>query len=280
MPLDPISYSLAKKAKKIAESHATRHQPGGADPLPTAVPTDITVGATASEGTSTSFARADHVHGTPSTWPADILLVLKDMTLTDGIFWFNNNWAPDSLSSYVGGSGVVTWAYSYVRLNTGTTSSSYAHIRKVVAYPLKYSWEAKRYFRAVVQFYWANTNAYLWIVSGYLDYNASGAIYQHIGFKMINGLLYGTVADGSAESTLLLEDLSANSRAYRFLTYEYTPGVEARFYVDGVDKGAITTNLPSGSAYANYLFQASVYNTAAEAKLLYIYEARVFQEPP
>ena len=68
IPLDPISYSLAKKAKKIAENHASRHQPGGEDPLPTDVPTTITEGATASEGTSTSFARADHVHGTPSSW--------------------------------------------------------------------------------------------------------------------------------------------------------------------------------------------------------------------
>jgi len=50
------------------KAHASSHQPGGSDALPTAAPSDITEGATASEGTSTSFARADHVHGTPSEW--------------------------------------------------------------------------------------------------------------------------------------------------------------------------------------------------------------------
>ena len=49
-------------------SHAPSHQPEGSDALPTAIPGNITEGATASEGTSTSFARADHVHGTPSEW--------------------------------------------------------------------------------------------------------------------------------------------------------------------------------------------------------------------
>jgi hypothetical protein len=41
-------------------AHASRHQPGGADPIPTGVP--VGVGNSNSEGVSTSLARADHVH--------------------------------------------------------------------------------------------------------------------------------------------------------------------------------------------------------------------------
>ncbi len=41
-------------------AHASRHQPGGADPLPTAAP--VTIGTANIEGTATSFARSDHVH--------------------------------------------------------------------------------------------------------------------------------------------------------------------------------------------------------------------------
>jgi len=52
----------------INRAHAADHQPGGSDPIPTGTPSDIAEGATASEGTSTQFARADHVHGTPSSW--------------------------------------------------------------------------------------------------------------------------------------------------------------------------------------------------------------------
>lgn len=52
----------------INRAHAVDHQPGGSDPIPTGTPSDITEGATASEGTSAKFARADHVHGTPSSW--------------------------------------------------------------------------------------------------------------------------------------------------------------------------------------------------------------------
>jgi hypothetical protein len=48
--------------------HATNHRKDGVDPLPTAAPGTLTEGATPSEGTSAVFARADHVHGTPSQW--------------------------------------------------------------------------------------------------------------------------------------------------------------------------------------------------------------------
>lgn len=50
------------------KAHASTHQPGGSDALPTGAPSAITEGATGSEGSSTKFARADHVHQTPSEW--------------------------------------------------------------------------------------------------------------------------------------------------------------------------------------------------------------------
>ena len=49
-------------------AHASSHRPGGSDALPTAAPAPITEGATGAEGSSTSFARADHVHQAPSEW--------------------------------------------------------------------------------------------------------------------------------------------------------------------------------------------------------------------
>jgi hypothetical protein len=42
------------------EAHASRHVPGGADPLPTAAP--VTIGTVNAIGSAASFARSDHVH--------------------------------------------------------------------------------------------------------------------------------------------------------------------------------------------------------------------------
>lgn len=45
------------------DAHAARHQPGGADAIPVAAPTDVgTTTAANAEGASTSLARADHAH--------------------------------------------------------------------------------------------------------------------------------------------------------------------------------------------------------------------------
>jgi len=53
-------------------NHSARHLPGGADALTTAAANNITVGATASEGSSTDFARSKHVHGAPSAVPVAV----------------------------------------------------------------------------------------------------------------------------------------------------------------------------------------------------------------
>lgn len=44
----------------VVEAHASRHQPGGADAIPTA--TAVSIASANAEGTSTSLARADHTH--------------------------------------------------------------------------------------------------------------------------------------------------------------------------------------------------------------------------
>ena len=43
-------------------SHSSRHNPGGADAISTAVPNQIQAGISIAEGTATSLARSDHTH--------------------------------------------------------------------------------------------------------------------------------------------------------------------------------------------------------------------------
>jgi len=195
-----------------------------------------------------------------------------------GPFWFNSHWLPSGMMTYATtGSGTVSWYDNYVGLGTGTTSGSTVKTyKRFYGFNNTYSWDKKRVFGAEVYFS-SYTNQVVWIVSGWItDITASSATDRHIGFKLVNGTLYGTVADGTTEATLTLKTLSSD--AHMTLEYVYTPGSEVRFYVDGVDKGAITTNLPSGTINALYALFASVYNSAAEQKRLNIYDIRVIQE--
>lgn len=193
-----------------------------------------------------------------------------------GVFWFNNHWLPpDMLEKGVTGSAYADWFAESVALHTGTTSASYIYVLKLaLGLSEGYSWGKKRYFGLYVNI-GTYTYQYIHLVTGYASPTSSGNTNPHIGFKIINNTLYGTVANGSAESTLAIETYSAS--VYRRLECVFTPGVECRFYVNGVDKGALTTNLPTGTSYAYRLFHASIYNTEAVDKIIRIYEARILQ---
>jgi len=196
-----------------------------------------------------------------------------------GIFWFNNHWLPSGmLHNGTGGSGAISWSSDAILLSTGTTADSYAYVYKYVytgspPYP---TWDKKRHFVCSARLFYLNANVYAWIIAGHAGQDSSSSKYNHVGFKVVNGSLYGTVANGSAESTLLLATLGTDEQ--HELKVVFTPGVEARFYIDGVDKGAITTNLPSGTTYAHVAFRASVYNTAAEYKYLFVSQVKFVQE--
>lgn len=195
-----------------------------------------------------------------------------------GVWWFNNNWLPSGMiANEVNGTGAFVWAEEYVIPYTGTTSSSYAAIYKSASgLSYGYTWDKKRYFGLYVYF---STYSYqnVHLVSGNIySYISDSNTQRHIGFKLINANLYGTVGNGTTESTLLLETLTAT--AYRGLEVIFTPGTEARFYVNGVDKGTIRTNLPTTTGYADYMLKASISNTEAASKSVRIYESRTFQE--
>lgn len=55
----------------VVEAHAARHQPGGADAIPTAAPAATGVSTASAVGTATSLARSDHSHQS-NTAPAAV----------------------------------------------------------------------------------------------------------------------------------------------------------------------------------------------------------------
>jgi hypothetical protein len=260
--LDRLQLAVSSTAKREipwgtinVDAHASRHADGGADEILS--PLDLA--AIPSPLTGKALDRNE---------------VLKAIQQHKGVFWFNCHWIPANMvSNGVSGTGSITWEDVYATLNTGTTSFSYSYVYKAMG--LGATWNKPRYLMLRVAFM-TYTYQYAHLVSGRIsDYTSSGNTARHIGFKLINGDLYGTVADGTTESTLLLTSLTAATA----MTLEtvFTPGVECRFYVDGVDKGAITTNLPSGTVDAFYLLYASIYNTEALNKYFRLIEVRVSQ---
>ena len=196
-----------------------------------------------------------------------------------GVFWFNNDWFSGPLCTEVGGSGSVTYSGGkyYVRLGTGTTLDSYAHVNKAaMGLSRGFSWDKKRHFGVAV-YLWTYSAQNVHITTGTAPTTGSENLPCHIGFKVIDDVIYGTVGSAAeVESVLALETLAA--AAFRRLECVFTPCVECRIYIEGADKGSITTNLPTGTDYAEGMLYVSVHNTAAANKYLDIYEARTFQE--
>jgi len=119
-----------------------------------------------------------------------------------GLWWFCNHWRPtDLLATGKTGSAYIKWIGQYAELATGTTTSSWVNIEKE-GYGLagNYTWDKKRYFGVLVRFPTFSAQN-IHIVSGNSPFTGTPNTFRHIGFKLINADLYGTVANGTTEST-------------------------------------------------------------------------------
>jgi len=264
-------------------AHRARHGLGGADEV------SLDAGQIASgrfgmarmpDGTSEYVLTAQGIGVDPVYAPAPVPTgndILEKLQKHLGVWWFNNHWLPAGmLYSSITGSAYITWSEAFVLLNTGTTTGSSVYVRKDARGLSKaYSWAKKRYFGILTYFYTYSAQ-YLHIVSGAAPADSAVNNYNHIGFKVIDADLYATVGNGTAESTLFIETLTA--AVYRRLECVFDPAIpECRFYVDGVDKGALTTNLPTGIPASMIMLYGSAYNTEAANKCLYVFESRTLQ---
>jgi hypothetical protein len=201
--------------------------------------------------------------------------ILEAVARFKGRWWFCNHWLPpEMVLNFKEGDANIDWYDANTHLSVGTTPGSWAALVKWV---LGGSWDRKRYFSLLVLLS-ASPNQIVHLLSGTTeDPTASNNPSRHIGFKAVGNNLYGTVGNGSTEATLLLETLPEGG-GFRWLECVLIPGEECRFYVDGVDKGAITTNLPTGGHEASALFLATLSITQTDLVGMDVYEVRVFQE--
>ena len=195
-----------------------------------------------------------------------------------GVYWFNNNWTPEGMiTTSLSGSASFDWRTDYLWARTGDAAGSYASFYKAaVGLTGAASWDKRRFLGLRVKLDYASVQIIHLVTGGVATPSDTVNLLEHVGFMISYADLYGHVANGTRESRLLLERLTGSPT--RTLELDFKPGAECRFYVDKVDKGAITTNLPSGIDYAPYVLMGSIYNTLAANRTLYLYEFRIYQE--
>ena len=85
---------------------------------------------------------------------------------------------------------------------------------------------------------------------------------KHFGFVLVNGILKGTVGNGTTETLVTLETIDTIAfYAIRSLKAVFTHGVKCEFYSDKILLGTITTGLPTGLDTNGILFYAEIKNT-------------------
>lgn len=114
------------------------------------------------------------------------------------------------------------------------------------------------------------------IGTGYIRYLTR----MHIGFVTDGETLHGTVADGTTQKTVNLGNIFQPLTPITLEAIFY-PGEKTEFYVDEEYKDSIVENLPSGTAYAEYLWNLEAYRPAGvggQGYNVYFNELKMLQE--
>jgi len=175
----------------------------------------------------------------------------------DDFHWFTLFESIDGFDTSGTNTATTTISTFYVSLQTGTTSSSKANLIKCpfYLYSTYFTWDKNREFKTKIEKS-ATTNQNLWITMGKIDTN------RHIGFKVINDILYATMANGTNEEIINL-GTSSNPVDLRVV---WVAGSGATFYVNETNRGTLSTYLPSGITDAGETLHIEILNTAAENK--------------
>lgn len=148
------------------------------------------------------------------------------------------------------GTGSAVLGSTKLTLATGATTGGIGQLIKNPNYVPTLSFTRRRKFKTTIQVS-TTTNQTAYIVIGLVGNHL-------LGFKIINNTIYGVTSDGT-ESTVSLQTVVAATN-YE-LECHFTPNVDARFYVNGIDKGSITTHLPT-SATELYIANTYIVNAA------------------
>ena len=179
------------------------------------------------------------------------------------------------INQSLGGAGAINNMVTYVQLDTTNTQDSYAEMFKQCDYLYAVaSWAKARTLRAFLKLVslttWAGTGYFF---SGYFVSNIG------FGFEMTGGKLYAISIDGANKHSEELITLAGGGNTQEFMLKAILdPGVNVKYYIDGVLVATITDNLPTGETYAHRLWEAKIANAGiAEREQIYIGNITVIQ---
>jgi len=257
-PQPPAEHGNEKHNPDFAEeavflSHKTRHQDGGADEISLAgldgEPSALTTHKNLTAG----------VHGLDS-----LLSFVKS--------WYHEDWKTiDKWVSYVTGSGGYDWfSPADLRLKTGTTINSNSCLDTPQIGPLCLR-DANQQWYLKVQAGSDLSDSEIRLYDVKADATKPPAdTFRHVGWKIINGQIYSSTADGTTEKT---QDTGVNMASIwttkELLIKAPSAGV-VEFYIDEILKTTHDSddNVPD---HYNGRFSFNIKNTVAADKQIALY---------
>ena len=182
----------------------------------------------------------------------------------------------DGLAVYKTGSGNVNLDVAKTDFSTGLTIGSIASIQERLQYaPFALTWAKFRGFKAKFRIDVANDAAsVLKITSG-----IASEPDRFVGFRFKNAGIYGVASNGGAISEVALEiGKTPPWTVTKLFEANFYPGNKVQFFLDGVLKGEIFTNLPTGTTSADTLLNIWLNNSVAANHTLNISYIKAWQE--
>lgn len=167
----------------------------------------------------------------------------------------------DGYNTVVTGTGHIVLEPNRLELHTGVDVGSVVEIYKhlYIHRPLLW-WNRTTKFRTSLDAAYSHQQN-IWIGCG------RPGIYNHLGIKNDGLDWYGTVGNGTAETTVLLFTLPDPVLISSFMAV-LTPGVDAKFYAEDHLYGTITTGLPITQSYADRILEFMTENTTAAERIV------------
>ena len=172
--------------------------------------------------------------------------------------------------------GQIEYASDHVIIRTGGAAGGGALMYKKLGFPrLIPTWTKRRSFKIRAEVYHANDAASEnFISSGMEMVGARG-----FGFQFINNKVQGYARNGTPSTFIdLITGLSPPWTRDEIWEAIFTPGSRVDFFISGSFLGTITTNLPTGTSYADYLARLVTNAAAAVQHTIKTSEIRVVQE--
>ena len=181
--------------------------------------------------------------------------------------WFSVFESLDGFGKTETNGGTATVDGSYVQLSTGTTQYAAAGLGKALGIMNTFTWDVDRRFRTRVVLTDITEIGSEWGMGG-SDKFLGFAWRDNVAILGVTAKMYAVSRNGGSNTET---EISVNMQAGTADDYEvvYTAGVDAKFYVNGVLKATITTNLPTGAITDhNQMIQTYIQNFETVNKIM------------